>query len=247
MTSTAPGWLTEVPYAHRGLHDVAGTRPENSLAAFEAAVDDGVGIELDVHLTVDGHVVVTHDDDLVRVAGRSLSVAASTLARVTTLPLGGTDQRIPTLAQVLAQVAGRVPVMVEIKNPRRVAGPLEAAVAGVLDRTRGPVCVASFNPRTVGWFARHRPDVVRGQTASSFGEVPVPYLARRFLASMTANRWTRPHFVSYELSALPNRWCERWRERGGALVTWTVRTPQDVVKARAVADTAIFEHVDVPW
>lgn len=244
---TAPAWLTEVPYAHRGLHDAEGTRPENSLAAFEAAVADGVGIELDVHLTADGHPVVTHDDDLARVTGRPLSVAGSTLARIAALRLGGTDQRIPTLSRVLDVVAGRVPVMVEIKNVRRQAGGLEPAVAAVLDGRPGPICIASFNPRTIGWFARHRPDVVRGQTSSSYADVQAPFLARRFLASMAANRWTRPHFVSYELSALPNAWCERWRARGGALVTWTVRSPQDVVKARAVADTAIFEHVHVPW
>lgn len=247
MTGTAPSWLTAVPYAHRGLHDPAGELPENSLPAFEAAVERGFGIELDVHLTGDGHVVVTHDDDLVRVTGRGLSVAASPLADVVALPLGRTDERIPTLDQVLDLVAGRVPVMVEIKNTRRQAGPLEAAVAAVLDRAPEAVCVASFNPRTVGWFARHRPAVVRGQTASSFADVAAPWLARRFLASMAANRWTRPHFVSYELSALPNPWCDRWRASGGALVTWTVRSPQDVVKARAVADTAIFEHVQVPW
>lgn len=244
---TAPAWLTEVPYAHRGLHDPEGTRPENSLAAFAAAVAQGVGIELDVHLTADGHVVVTHDDDLARVTGQRLSVAGSTLTRITALRLGATGERIPTLGRVLDLVAGRVPVMVEVKNVRRQAGPLETAVAAVLDRTTGPVCVASFNPRTVGWFARHRPDVVRGQTSSSYADVRAPFLARRFLASMAANRWTRPHFVSYELSALPNAWCDRWRARGGALVTWTVRSPQDVVKARAVADTAIFEHVHVPW
>lgn len=243
MSTTAPGWLTEVAYAHRGLHDEAGTVPENSLAAFEAAVGAGFGIELDVHLTADGHAVVTHEDDLVRVTGRTLSVAASTLAHLADLRLGGTDERIPTLGRVLELVAGRVPVMVEIKNPRRQAGPLEAAVAGALDRATGPVCVASFNPRTVGWFARHRPDVVRGQTASSFAGVQAPYLARRFLASMAANRWTRPDFVSYELASLPNVWCDRWRARGGALVTWTARTPADVAKARDVADAVIFEHV----
>lgn len=244
---TAPAWLTEVPYAHRGLHDPEGTRPENSLAAFEAAVDQGFGIELDVHLTADGHVVVTHDDDLGRVTGRPLSVTGSSLAHIAALRLGATDERIPTLARVLDLVAGRVPVMVEIKNVQREAGDLEPAVAAALDGRPGPHCIASFNPRTVGWFARHRPDVVRGQTSSSYAGVQAPYLVRRLLAAMAANRWTRPHFVSYELSALPNVWCDRWREAGGALVTWTVRSPQDVVKARAVADTAIFEHVHVPW
>lgn len=242
-TGHAPGWLTEVPFAHRGLHDRAGTRPENSLPAFEAAVAAGVGIELDVHRSADGHVVVTHDDDTARVCGSSRSVAASTLRELRSLRLVGTDERIPTLDDVLALVAGRVPVMVEVKNPRRSTGPLEAAVGRLVADAAGPVCVASFNPRTVGWFAKHLPEVVRGQTATSFADAAVPYLARRILASMVANRWTTPHFVSYALEDLPNRWCDRWREAGRPLVAWTVRTPADLVKAGAVADNHIFEHV----
>jgi glycerophosphoryl diester phosphodiesterase len=243
MTVAAPSWLTEVPFAHRGLHDPDGTVPENSLAAFEAAVAAGHGIELDVHVSADGHVVVTHDDDTARVCGRSRSVAATTLADLRSLRLGRTDERIPILAEVLDLVAGRVPVMVEVKNPRRSTGGLEVAVGGLLAGAVGPVCVASFNPLTVGWFAKHHPDVVRGQTSWSYGDVALPYLARRLLASMAANRWTTPHFVSYALEDLPNRWCDRWRATGRPLVTWTVRTPQDVVKARAVADNHIFEHV----
>lgn len=240
---SAPAWLTAVPFAHRGLHDREGARPENSLPAFAAAVEAGVGIELDVHLSADGHVVVTHDDDTARVCGTSRSVAASTLADLQALRLGGTDERIPTLGAVLALVAGRVPVMVEVKNPRRGTGALEPAVAELVRRARGPVCVASFNPLTVGWFARHHPDIVRGQTSSSFEGVPAPYVVRRVLASMRANRWTTPSFVSYDLAGLPNAWCDRWRDAGRPLVAWTVRTPLDLVKARAVADNHIFEHV----
>ncbi len=140
-------------------------------------------------------------------------------------------------------MAGRVPIMVEVKNPRRTAGPLEAGVAAALDGYTGPVCVASFNPRTVGWFARHAPHLLRGQTSSAFDGVEAPWLAKRVLAAMVANRWTRPDFVSYDLTGLPNRVCDRWRDRGRPLLTWTARTPADVVKARAVADNLIFEGV----
>jgi glycerophosphoryl diester phosphodiesterase len=242
---TAPGWLTEVAFAHRGLHDVATGVPENSLAAFELAVEAGHGIELDVHLTGDGHVVVTHDDDLGRVTGQAVSVAVSPLDRIAALRLARTEERIPTLAAVLELVAGRVPVMVEVKNPSRTTGGLEPAVAALVRGYDGPVCVASFNPRTVGWFASHAPEVVRGQTSATFAGLDVPYLARRLLASMVANRWTRPDFVSYALDGLPNRWCDRWRAQGRPLITWTVRSPAEVVKARAVADNLIYEGVVV--
>jgi glycerophosphoryl diester phosphodiesterase len=238
---TAPGWLTEVPLAHRGLH--GGAVVENSLAAFAAAAGAGYGIELDVRLSLDGHVVVVHDDDLGRACGTALSVAASPLARIRTLRLVGCDEPVPTLAEALAVVDGRVPVMVEVKNDGRGVGPLESAVARQLATTRGPVCVASFNPRTVGWFARRAPGVVRGQTAAELRDVDLPAVARRALAGMAANRFTRPHFVSYQLEGLPNPACNRWRAAGRPLVTWTVRTPDELVEARAVADNVIFESV----
>lgn len=240
---TAPAWLTEVPFAHRGLHDEDRGVPENSLGAFAAAADAGYGIELDVHLTHDGHVVVAHDPDLVRVCGSDLVIATSTLAQIQQLRLSRTDERVPTLEQVLHVVGGRVPVMVEVKNPRRTVGRLEGAVAQQLRETRWPVCLASFNPRTVGWFARQAPALIRGQTAASFQDVDMPAVARRALAGMATNRWTRPHFVSYELGALPTPVCDRWREAGRPLITWTARTPDDLVKADAVADNVIFEGV----
>lgn len=236
-----PDWLTEVPFAHRGLHDAARGLPENSLAAFSAAADAGVGVELDVHLTRDGEVVVTHDPDLSRVTGRPGLIAEQLLEELVTRRLGETDERIPTLAQVLEVTAGRVPVMVEVKNTGLRVGALEAAVARCLAGVTGPVCVASFNPRTVGWFARHAPELVRGQVAARVVDLAVPWALRRGLASMTANRWTRPHFVSYEFAALPTRRCRRWRESGRPLLTWTVRTREELARAGALADNVIFE------
>lgn len=240
---TAPGWLTDVPFAHRGLHDHDRGVPENSLGAFAAAAEAGYGIELDVHLSHDGHVVVAHDPDLARVCGDALVIATSTLAQIQELHLLGTDERVPTLERVLDLVGGRVPVMVELKNPRGRVGRLESAVARRLLGTPWPVCLASFNPRTVGWFARQAPAVVRGQTAASFRDVDMPAVARRALAGMAANRWTRPHFVSYELSALPTPVAERWRASGRPLIAWTARTPDELTKAAAVADNVIFEGV----
>lgn len=241
--SGCPGWVTAVPYAHRGLFDPADGPPENSLAAFEAAAVAGYGIELDVHLTADGHLVVTHDDDVERVTGRAVRVAQSSLVQLSALRLNGTDERIPSLTRVLDLVGDRVPVMVEIKNPTTRTGALEAAVATAVAEHRGPVSVASFNPRTVGWFAEHAPGVVRGQTSSQMTDVPAPAMLRWAMRTMRWNRFTRPHYVSYALEALPNRWTDAWRVTGRPLITWTARTPHDLVKAAAVADQVIFEGV----
>lgn len=235
-------WLTDIPLAHRGLHDLSQGVLENTLPAFTRARDAGVGVELDVWLSRDGVPVVTHDVDLVRLAGRPELVAQLTAATLSTIELCTPGARIPTLSDVLDLLAGAVPVMVEIKNPRATAGSLEAAVARVVRSHGEQVAIASFNPRTVGWFRRHAPQVLRGQTAGTFRDTAgLPTAVRRYLQSLVSNRWTQPHYVSYELDGLPNPAVEAWRRRGLPLVTWTVRTPEELDRARRLADNLIFE------
>lgn len=237
-------WLTAVPFTHRGLHDLERGIPENSMAAFAAAADAGLAIELDVYSSGDGRPVVVHDRELGRLTGSEVRVDLSPWTSLRDLRLHGTAEGMPLLGDVLDLVDGRVGVMVEVKNLERRTGPVESAVADVLDGYAGPVCVASFNPATVGWFATHRPGILRGQTAGPMRNVPVPGWLRFAMSRMLANVRTRPHFLSYDLAGLPDPIVELWR-RGRPLITWTVRTPDDLVKARAVADNFIFEDVAV--
>jgi glycerophosphoryl diester phosphodiesterase len=249
----APSWLRDVPLAHRGLHDAE--LSENSLPAFVAARDAGFGVELDVHLAADGVPVVVHDHDLVRVAGDARTVARLTsteLAEVRLRPhgnSGGTGRQasvdapavaggVPTLAQVLDALRS-VPVMVELKQPALRVGALEAAVAREIAQHDGPVCIASFNPLSVRWFARHQPTTVRAIAASpeSYG----PAFVQRWLRDVPLTGWHRPHAISYHVGALPTARTTAWREAGGTLVTWTVRTPETLATARAHADNLIFE------
>ena len=145
---------------------------------------------------------------------------------------------MPTLAQVLDALRS-VPVMVEIKQPALRVGVLEAAVARAIAQHDGPVCIASFNPLTVRWFARHQPTTVRTIAASpeSYG----PAIVQRALADVPLTGWYRPHAISYFVGALPTARISAWREVGGAVVTWTVRTPEALATARIHADNLIFE------
>lgn len=234
-------WLLAAPFAHRGLHDGARV-PENSLAAFSAALAADVPVELDVHLARDGVPVVVHDARLDRLCGRDVTVASCSAAELGRLPLLGSSETIPTLEAVLDLVAGRIGVMIEIKNlSTRDVGPIEAAVAAAIDAHDGPICVASFNPRTVAWFRDHRPDTVRGQTSGTFAGSGLPRALTWPMRSLASNRWTRPHFLSYELAGLPNPAVDRWRGRGLPLITWTVRDRDDLARARRLADNLIFE------
>lgn len=237
-------WLLETPIAHRGLHDLSSGVPENSLAAFERAVEREVPVEFDVHLTADGVPVVIHDIELERLTGTVGTVTAVSSDELTARTILGTDHRVPTLEEVLGVLDGRVGAMVELKNYTRDAGPLETATWEVLRSYDGPFCVASFNPRTVAWFRVNAAHVPRGQTASRLDDVEeLPRWLRPALRAMVGNPMTGPDFLSYELQGLPNWAVDYWRRQGLPLITWTVRTPFDVVKARAVADNFIYEGV----
>ena len=238
-----PRWLTDVPLAHRGLWSPDGP-PENSLAAFAAARDAGIGVELDVHVTADGVPVVVHDADLERVAGARLDVRAAPLAEVREHALGdGTP--VPTLVEVLDEL-GDAPAMVEVKNLERGWGRIEPAVAAVLDDHAGRACVASFHPGSLGWFRRNRPAVIRAQTASVRFDAQVPTVLGRALAWMLLNGRSLPHLLSYDLAGLEHPAVRRWRARGGVVITWTVRSEADLARARELADNVVFEHVSPP-
>ncbi len=236
----APAWLKDIPLAHRGLHH-PGT-PENTLAAFRAAAEAGYGVELDVMLSRDRVPVISHDASLARTTDRADKVPSLTVAELTTVRVGGTDEHVPTLASALSILA-EVPVMVELKQPSLRAGALEEATAAVLDAHPGPWCVASFNPASVRWFRRERPDAIRVLTAGPLAGIKLPGVLKRRLAELQDLPSVQPHAVSYDLTGLPNPVCTTWRERGGTLVTWTAVGEEGLVRARALADNVIFEDV----
>lgn len=231
--ATDIGWLTRRPIAHRGLHDGNRLRWENTLSAFEAAVAAGCAIECDVHLSADGVPVVFHDDELERLTGRQGSVHSKTAAELGEMAIGGTRDRIPTLAQVLDVVAARVPLVIELKASSHQAG-LAEAVGGVLSGYRGEVALMSFDHDLIRDLRAHVPDRPRGLTAEGTGE---RMLEAHF--SMLAHEIA---FVSYSVDDLPNRFVSFVRERLAIpVITWTVRNPAQVATTRRHADQMTFE------
>lgn len=236
------------PYAHRGLHNKERTVPENSPAAFRAARDAGYGMELDLNLTRDGQVVVFHDADLERVCGVHGKIEEMTYEELKPLRLLDTDQGIPLFSEVLAEVDGSVPLIVELKDTPRHRRLCEAA-AKLLDAYEGPYCIESFHPAIVRWFRLNRPGVIRGQLSAGpqeFTEQSPP--VRLLLASLLTNVATRPHFVAYrhQDSRIGSRSRLRRRLRlyrllGGALVGWTVTDQDDRDWCTRVFDAVIFE------
>ena len=238
-------WLTRYTYAHRGLHADPATAPENSLAAFEAAASAGYGIELDVQAAACGTPVIFHDFTLKRLTEHDAPVGTLPAKKLSELVLAGSKQTIPTLARTLDLIAGRVPLLLEIKVPDRGhIGPLEAEIALLLENYGGPVAVQSFNPQCVAWFAENAPEFVRGQIAQNFISTPV-----RGMCWQQRLAWTKlwdsdislPHFVSYRFADLPNPMTRAVRQAGIPLITWTVRSAEDARKSRHFSDSFIFE------
>ena len=148
------------PYAHRGLW--GGDLPENSLSAFRAAAEHGFAIELDIQLSSDGEVMVFHDYTLDRVCGRTGKICELSAAELGNIPLNGIENEcIPTLAEVLAAVNGRVPLLIELKGENGDTSLVPAALK-VLAGYEGAWCMESFNPLLLRAVKKQAPHVLRG-------------------------------------------------------------------------------------
>ena len=184
-----------VRYAHRGLHNE--TRPENSLAAFSAAVEGGYGIELDVRLSKDGELVVFHDDTLDRVTSESGRVDAKTFAELKEIRLAGTDERIPSFKEVLDLVNGRVPLLIELKEDAGKYGVTEKTLE-ILEKYKGAFVIESFNPLALGLVKKKAPHIMRGFLSQHFFKeekyrAPMYFLLQNILLNFIC----RPDFIAF--------------------------------------------------
>ena len=242
----APDWLTARPVAHRGLHDRTRGIIENMPGAMQAAIEGGFSIEVDVQLTADGEAMVHHDDELGRLTEGAGALRAHTAAELKQVTFRDTPERMMALGDLLALVGGRVGLVIEIKSHFDGDRRLVTRVAEVLRGYRGPVALMSFDPDQVLALREIIPHLPRGITAQRTyddGEWLTLTAAQRH--GMTALRHalrTRPHFVAFWVRELPAP--APWIARhlfGCALLTWTVRTPEDRAIAAAHADQMIFE------
>ncbi len=232
MTDIA--WLTERPIAHRGFHDLNHERWENTLAAFAAAAARGYAIECDVQLSSDGVPVIFHDHGLERVVGTGGLVWQRTARELASLRIGGTDEHVPTLKEMLDLVHGRVPLVVELKGiPGRDEG-LVQRVCEMLRAYGGRAAIMSFDHWLVRQFPAHAGDLPTGLTASGARDHE---LEAHF--SMLAHGLS---FVSYGLFDMPNGFTSFVRERlKMPVISWTIRTPEEAARSPALADQITFE------
>ncbi len=230
-------FLTVQPFAHRGLH--GGRVIENSRAAFRAGMAQGHGIECDVQVSKDGTAYVFHDYDLDRLTDASGNVADKHDAELDAIRLKGSDETIPRLTEMLALVAGKVPLLIEIKSEGRRVHALCLSVRRGLEGYAGPAAIMSFNPYVASWFNHNGAHIIRGLVVTEEGKQGLRGRAERHLSLWKA----RPDFLAYDIRDLPSEFAESQRVRGLPLLTWTVRTADQEAVAFNAADEVIYERV----
>lgn len=228
-------------YAHRGLHNNDGGIPENSIAAFAAAVKAGYGVELDVQLTADRQVVVFHDNDLKRMCGVDSRVDELTYAQLRDLRLLDSDEHIPLLSEVL-EILNGCTLLCEFKAMRSYTDTTLCEIAlPLLDAYAGAVCIESFNPFMVRWFRKYAPNYIRGILSKRFEKGEVAQALRFPLASLFCNWLCRPDFIAYQHTDHAQPFLRLCRLFRPMTVAWTVRSPIEENAAKKHFDTIIFE------
>lgn len=238
--------LMGVHYAHRGLFDNKSDAPENSLAAFRLAVENGYGIEMDVQLSKDGIPVVFHDASLKRMCGVDGKVWEYTLAELQQMKLASSNETIPTFADVLDTIAGKVPLIIEYKLDRvqtKVCELGNELLNAYVEKYNGTYCIESFHPLAVIWYKKNRPDIVRGQLSMEFwkdeAQKDKKYLI--LLAFLVSNVASRPDFIAYQHSDYKNLSRRLCRMMGALSVTWTIKSVEQYEKVKDEFDLFIFD------
>ena len=242
----APDWLTARPVAHRGLHDIARGIVENMPAAAQAAVDGNFSIECDIQLSSDGEAMVHHDNALGRLTEGSGALLGKTAAELKSVRFKNTPERMMTLGDLCALVAGRVPLVIEVKSHFDGDRRLVKRMADVLASYSGPAVGMSFDPDQVLALRELIPGLARGIVAErEYTEEEWPEASPEQRRGMTQLRHafrSRPHFVAYRVDELPA--AAPWIARnifGLPLLGWTVRTPEQRARAARYTDQMIFE------
>lgn len=231
-------------YAHRGLHKEVHISPENSYAAFELAVKNNYGIELDVQLTKDNIPVVFHDYTLERLCGKQIHLIDLTLEELQQYTLYSSYERIPTLESILNLVDGKVPLIIEYKI-KHTNNSVCKYSNDLLVHYKGSYCIESFNPFALYWYKKNRPDIIRGQLSSNFikdknkGNKLLHFIVQNLLINFI----TKPHFIAYNhkyANMLSFNLCRKLFSI--TTFAWTVQSQDEYETCNPYFDYIIFEQ-----
>lgn len=228
--------------AHRGYWDMALGIPENSISSFKRAIEYKYPIELDIHVLKDNTVVVFHDDNLKRMTGLNKEIADCTYSEIKKLYLQGTQEKIPTLKEVLELVNGKVPLLIEFKSDGHLKE-LEKEAMKLLINYKGKFGIQSFNPLCVNYFKKYYPNIPRGQLSHSHINSNIPFIAKFALKNMIFNIFTKPDFISYDISNCNKNKILKWEQKR-MVFGWTVRSKEQYEENKKIFDNLIGENME---
>ena len=239
-------FITGRKIAHRGLHDRASGRVENTASAFRAAIKRGYAFECDVQLSRDGEAMVVHDFVLDRLTTTTGKVIERTAGELAALTMKDTTDRIGTVDDMFSLTAGRVLIVCEIKSAFDGDMRLTNRVADLARHYSGPLVIKSFDPAIVAHWHSLETGIPVGIVAMNDYTYPdYAHLSpadKHALANLLHFDRTRPDFISWRVRDLPSGVPYLCRHALGLpTMAWTVRTPGDVALARAHADQMVFE------
>lgn len=226
--------------AHRGLHNYNDV-PENSTQAFNLAIKNNLAIELDVHLTADKKLVVFHDENLKRMTGLDKEIEDCTIEELNKLFLNNTIYAIPTLDEILNLVDCKVPMLIEIKNLRKV-GELESLLMNKLSNYKGEYIIESFNPLSLLWIRKRYKNIILGQLATKDYPTINSNLKKLLLKNMFFNFLLKPDFISYDYKYINNRLYKKCKNKNIDLFLWTITNNEQYKCIQNLCDGIIFEN-----
>lgn len=230
--------LLRRPFAHRGVHN---EYPENSIPAFQESIDLNFGIELDIHLTKDGQIVVFHDDNLKRMTGVNEYIKFLTYDQIKQYKLNNSEYGIPLLVDVLNLVKGKVPILIEIKTNNNMKK-LVPALKQVLNSYKGAIFIQSFNPFVLRRCYKLMPNVLRGQLSSFFAGDHLRAYKKIPIKKLFFKKFSHIDFVSYNIDNLPNKYVNNIDI---PILAWTIKTKEDYIKAKENANNIIIDNINV--
>jgi glycerophosphoryl diester phosphodiesterase len=236
------------PITHRTLHDVNAGRPENSYEGLDAAIAYGLAVEIDLQLSSDGVPMVFHDYELDRLTAEMGLIVDHTAEQLGKIPLTGGARGIPRFDEFLEHVAGRVPVLVELKDQDGALGPklsqLETVACEIMRGYEGAIAVMSFNPDMIARCAMLAPNVPRGIVTDPFAVddwADVPAVRREELAQIPHYDLIGATFISHKRSDLSTSRVTELKSQGAVIFCWTVRSESEENEARKIVDSITFE------
>lgn len=235
-------WLVEIPIAHRGLDN--GDVVENSMEAFQNAIDKGYAIELDVQFSKDKEIVVFHDDNLLRMTNDDRDVKDVDYEELKNLKLEGSDETIPTLKEVIELVDNQVPILVETKDSED-AIKLAEKTYDIMEDYKGRYAIQSFNPFILEWFKNNASEVIRVQLSGTMteGAENLKFYEKFVLKNLLLNFKSKPNAIAYELEGLNNLSVKLLKMRNYPIISWGIEDEADMKKAYESTDNIIFDNI----